>query len=250
MVDRFSNVCYTDDGLKWSDVVRVWKNQNLWSFRIHNRTFYSAAWAWQGHPHDHVHGPLDFLNSQDAIHWHKVSRIAEAEPDRPDETDLFFQPDGDVWALAATWRIPKDHSVMYCSRPPYKEWERFDLKTTIRNPCFCECDGKLYVVGRNDIAGYEPEVWSNPQSTPPGNTVIFTVEKGKVTPFFALPSIGDVWQQGLLSVEPGKLICAYNSQHAYMTGVIPSKIPLPFYYKRPEVYIGDNDIYIAVIAVE
>jgi len=112
------------------------------------------------------------------------------------------------------------------------------------------CDDKLYVVGRSDIAGYEPELWPKPQSTPPGNTVIFTVEKGKVEPFFALPSIGDVWQQGLMSIEPGKLWCAYNSQHAYMTGVLTSKIPFPPYYKKPEVYIADNDIYMAEIAVE
>ena len=70
-----------------------------------------------------------------------------------------------------------------------------------------------------------------------------------VSIFFALPSMGDVWKQGLLSVESGKLICAYNSQHAYMTGIVPGKFPIPSWYKRPEVYVGDNDIYLAELEV-
>jgi len=245
-----SLVCYSKDGITWSDPIPVWKNEHMWSLRVFDDVFYSAAWGWFGDAHEHIHGPLDFLRSEDGIHWEKVSRIAEVNPDRPDETDLYFQPDGEVWAIAATWRYPKDHSVFYASKPPYKTWERHDLKATIRTPCFCPCDDQLYVVGRSDIYGYPPELWPKPQSTPPGTTVIYTVTKGQVHPFFALPSMGDVWQQGLISTEPGKLICAYNSQHAYMTGVLPSKIPIPPMYVKPDVYISDNDVYIAKLQIE
>ena len=247
--DVISHVCYTTDGISWSQPIPVWKNQHLWSMRIWDGTFYSVAWGWQGDPHLHIHGPIDLLKSDDGIHWQVVSRIANVNPDRPDETDLYFHTNGEVWAIAATWRRPHDHSVFYSAFPPYKKWKRIDLRTTIHNPAFCKCDDKLYVVGRSDIAGYSPELWPKLQSTPPGNTVIFTVRKGKVEPFFALPSMGDVWKQGLLSIESGKLICAYNSQHAYMTGILPGKFPIPSWYKRPEVYAGDNDIYLAELEV-
>ncbi len=77
-----------------------------------------------------------------------------------------------------------------------------------------------------------------PQVTPAGNTGIFSVEKGKVEPLFALPSDGDAAYPGLISREWGKLIISYYSQHAYLSGVISGSTPRV------------ADIYIAEIAVE
>ena len=82
-----------------------------------------------------------------------------------------------------------------------------------------------------------------------GNSAIWTVEKGKVTPFFAVPAIGDHWQPSLISREPGKLIISYNSQHAYLTGTMSSTIPMPSSGLRPDVFLADDDIYVAEIAV-
>lgn len=249
IVDHDSHVCYTEDGMNWSIPVSMWKNQNMWSLRVYDGKFYSAAWGWAGDPHDHVHGPVDLLQSDDGLHWQKVSTITEVK-DRLDETDLWFMPDDELWAVSAGWRLPLQHSVFSCSRPPYTEWEQFDLKASIASPVICECDGKYYVAGRKDSEGYMPEPWLGRQMSSAGSTTIHRLERGKVDPIFALPSDGDVWQPGMISTQPGQLIVSYNSQHAYMSGAVRSKLPVPFSYHRPEIYLGDNDIYIAELDLE
>lgn len=254
--DRFTNVCFTDDGIHWSEPTSVLKNQWMFGMDYHKDVFYGCAYSWKGHIHDHIHGPVDLLTSYDGLNWTKVSTIALAE-DNADEADLIFRPNGELWVIAATIG-EKDHdknmSMFYSSKPPYQEWNRFELKTRLAAPCFCELDGKVYVAGSRAQGG----PWI-PQSGAVGNTAIWRVEKGKVIPFFALPSEGDRWQPSLITTEPNKLIISYNSQHAYLSGVLPSKIPIPYPHdypsrppdvKAPDNLIGDDDIFIAEIAAD
>ena len=166
-----SHVCYTDDGIHWSNPIRVLDNQNIYKMRRHDGIFYATAWGWQGDVHDHIHGPLDLLSGDDCLSWRKVSTIAGVE-DLVDEADMWFHPNGEVWVICPTWRTPKDHAFFYSSKPPYKQWKRFDLGVTLHSPVFCGCDGKLYVAGVKDLGGYVPEPWLKPQTTPAGRTDI------------------------------------------------------------------------------
>jgi len=226
-----THVCFTEDGAHWPDPVPAYEqNYWLWRVRYHDGTFYSPAYGWDD-PREKNRSFLDLLTSQDGIKWKKVCRIAGVE-DQPDEADLFFQPDGELWCIARSTRSP-DHSLFYSSKWPYQKWERVDLKVTIHCPVFCESDGRLYVAGRRRIDA----PWK-PQLTPAGNTGIFIAEKGKVEPLLALPSDGDAAYPGLISREPGKLIISYYSQHAYLSGVICGLTP------------HSADVYMAEIAIE
>ncbi len=226
-----THVCFTEDGTRWSDPVTAYEqNYWLWRVRHHDGTFYSPAYGWDD-PREKHKSFLDLLISQDGIKWKKVCRIAGVE-DQPDEADLSFQPNDELWCVARSTRSP-DHSLFYSSKPPYEKWERTDLKATIHCPVFCESGGRLYVAGRRRTDA----LWK-PQLTPAGNTGIFIVEKGKVEPLLALPSDGDAAYPGLISRETEKLIISYYSQHAYLNGAICASTP------------HAADIYIAEIAIE
>jgi len=239
----------TDDGIKWSKPEPVWKDQWLWRVRYHSGAFFGAAYGFgpTGEIRDHMHGPLDLLTSQNGLEWKKVSTITGVE-DRPNEADLTFRSDGELWLIVCTWRgqgFSNNHTLFFSATPPYREWKRIDLKKTIYCPCFCETGEKLYVAGMRSLE----EPWI-PQSIPAGSTAIWTVEKGSVTPFFSLPSYGDVAYPGLFARESGKLVVSYSSQHAYLSGVLSSKMPLPASGQRPERFTSDEDIFVAEIATD
>jgi hypothetical protein len=247
-----THVTSTNDGLTWSKPKSAWKDEWIWRVRFYNGAFYGTSYGFgpTNDICDHNHGPLKFLKSSDGIHWKVISTVTGME-DGPNEADMYFHPDGEVWIIARTFREPANHSLFFSSRPPYHDWERIDLKVLIGPPCFCESGGVLYVAGRRDMN----EVWI-PQSIPAGSTAIYTVEYGKVTPFFAFPSYGDAGYPGLISQKPSNLLISYYSQHAYLSGVIDSVTPVPptipnaANSKYPELSAGDDDIFIAEISVQ
>ena len=243
-VKHTTRVSFTDDGVNWSTPQVIWNDQTTFRVRQFKDEFYMTAYGFENDPHDHIHGPLDLLKSKDGLTWQKVSEITGIE-DRPNDSDMYFNADGELWVIVPTWKRPKNYSLFFVSKPPYQTWERFNLNTRLNSPCFCQSGDKLYVAGRRWMTG----PWIT-QSTAAGNAGIWVVEKGKVTPLIALPSIGDHWQPGLISTEPGKLIISYNSQHAYIDGVLSSKVPVPVSGSRPGVYDGDSDIFLAEIAVK
>lgn len=226
-----SHACTTQDGVHWSDPTPIYKsNVWLWRVRFHGGTFYCPAKSWDD-PRERRKKFLDLLTSDDGLTWEPTRHIAGVE-DRPDEADLLFRPNQEIWCISRSTRKP-DHSLFYVSQPPYQKWERTDLKIRIHCPVFCESQGQIYVAGRRDTAA----PWT-PQSTPPGNTGIFLVERRNVQPLFALPSDGDAAYPGLITQEAGKLIISYYSQHAYRGGVVHGVSP------------HSNDVYLAEIATE
>ncbi|MEM1506890.1 MAG: sialidase family protein [Candidatus Bathyarchaeia archaeon] len=230
-----SHVAFTDDGFNWSNPIQAYgRNCWLWRVRYHNGVFYSAAYGWSD-PREKHRSFLDLLVSDDGLNWRKHSRIA-GEEDKPNEADLLFQGDGELWCIARSGRSP-DHSLFYYSKPPYLEWGRIDLKITIHCPAFCKCGDKILVAGRRHMSAQ----WI-PQDTPAGNTGIFVVKAhGAVEPFFALPSCGDAAYPGLISCDRDRIIISYYSQHAYLGGVIDGDISAP---------LNIADIYVAEIALE
>lgn len=237
-------MCTTSDGIHWSDPQQVAINQWIFRVREHHGKLYGITYSWQGDPHERNHGPVDLLWSNNGASWQKVSQIID-RGHKANEGDLFFHQNGDVWAIVASWKEPQNRAFFCSSQPPFKSWKRIELDVSIHSPTFCYTKEKLYVIGFRGIQ----EPWI-PQPTPPGNQAIFIVEKNQVKPFYALPSYGDGSYPSMISREPGKLLISYNSQHAYLASVLPSKTPIPISGTRPGIYTGDEDIFIMEIEVE
>ena len=104
-----SNVIYTDDGVHWSDPVRVYSNGfSVWKPHSHEGVHYLAADVLGDHPR------VELLKSTDGLKWRKVSNILQEEQ-KMTETDLVFLEDGTLLALTRQGRLSR-------SRPPYTEW--------------------------------------------------------------------------------------------------------------------------------
>ena len=227
----YTYVFVSDDGYRWGAPTRICdRNYWLWRVRVHDGVFYCAEKGGE------------LLCSPDGRDWTFVSRIPDAEgrnsqelqetrqvdhrtTPRFNEADVIFQPDGELWCVSRTKREPGQHSLLYVSSPPYKEWSCVDLETMIHCPALCKSGEKVYVAGRRD-----PTASWIPQHSPAGNTGIFLLDRNGVTPVFALPSDGDAAYPGLLSLEEDRLIISYYSQHAYLSGTIEGE-------KRPSHYI-------------
>ena len=216
-------VFVSDDGYRWSAATKIYdRNYWLWRVRVHDGVFYCAEKGGE------------LLSSPDGRDWSFVSRIAD-EGKSPqelkeirgyehrmtpnfNEADVIFRPDGELWCVTRTKREPGHHSLLYISKPPYKEWSCVDLGTMIHCPALCEVGGKVYVAGRRD-----PTTPWIAQHSPAGNTAIFQLDRQGLTPVLALPSDGDAAYPGLVSLEEDRLIISYYSQHAYVSGVIEAE---------------------------
>lgn len=215
-------LAWSETGASWSSPAPISKsNYWLWRIRQHDGTFYCPEKGGE------------LLMSSDCLKWETVSRIPLANDDVVDpndptfdprtithkpcnsisETDFIFRPNGELWCVSRTNRDPDD-SIFYWSNPPYKEWNWVDLKTQIHCPVICEADGVVYVAGRRRTNTH----WKT-QPTPAGNTAIWVLQKGEVTPFIALASEGDAAYPGLISTQQKQLLMSYYSQHAYLGGV-------------------------------
>ena len=230
----YSYVFVSDDGYRWSPRTGISdRNYWMWRVRLHEGVFYCAEKGGE------------LLSSPDGRSWTFVSRIPSdpegASPQelrearaldhrstpRFNEADLIFRPDGELWCVSRTKRGSGQHSLLYRSLPPYQEWSCVDLETRIHCPALCESGGKVYVAGRRD-----PTAPWIPQHSPAGNTGIFQLDRDGLTPVFALPSDGDAAYPGLLSLEAGRLIVSYYSQHAYLSGAIEGEKKRLHYIER------------------
>ena len=148
----YSYVFVSDDGYNWSAPTGILdRNYWLWRVRVHDGVFYCAEKGGE------------FLSSQDGRNWTFVSRIPDGEGATPqelqearkldhrttprfNEADVIFRPDGELWCVSRT-REPDQHSLLYTSIPPYKEWSCVALETLIHCPALCESGGKVYAAG-------------------------------------------------------------------------------------------------------
>ncbi len=211
----------SEDGYRWSAPTRAYdKNYWLWRVQVHDGVFYCAEKGGE------------LLSSPNSQNWTFVSRIPDDEGKSPqelkelrevehrmtpqfNEADVIFRPDGELWCVSRTKREPSQHSLLYISSPPYKEWSCVDLKAMIHCPALCEVGGQVYVAGRRDPT----TPWIS-QHSPAGNTGIFRLDREGLTPVLALSSDGDAAYPGLVSVETDRLTISYYSQHAYLSGVV------------------------------
>jgi hypothetical protein len=173
--------------------------------------------------------------------------------DEFNESALLLRPNGEFWCISRT-RLTDDHSLFYWSKAPYTEWEVANLGVMIHCPVFCEVDSTVVVAGRRD-----PKKPWIAQYPPAGNTGLFTVERGKVTPLLALPSDGDGAYPGLVALDNGHLLVSYYSQHAYLSGAIQAeKFDHPYLAQwrggrtvaNAAAYSGPSDIFMAEIDLQ
>ena len=243
----YSYVFVSDDGYRWAARTGI-SGRNYWMWRVclHEGVFYCAEKGGE------------LLSSQDGRSWTFVSRI----PSDPEGASPQELREARALDHRSTPRFNEaDVIFLYRSPPPYQEWSCVDLETMIHCPALCESGGKVYVAGRRDPTA----PWIS-QHSPAGNTGIFQLDRDGLTPVLALPSDGDAAYPGLLSLEAGRLIVSYYSQHAYLSGAIEGEKKRLYYIERwgalrreapPPGYgelsysmSGPSDIFVAEIDLE
>ena len=187
----------SESGTHWSSPAPVYQLGHwLWRVRRHKGTFYSPAYSFGAgdtFATSRSEPTMDLLRSTDGAHWQEVSRIS-SPGDGAIEGDLLFRPGGELWCVARGQLTPET-SYFYIAEPPYREWERVDMETKLDSPVFCEHAGALFLAGRRAPAapwipqeGMLQDHHGQQRYLTPGSTGIFTVERGAVHPYVALPS--------------------------------------------------------------
>ena len=251
-LDHCSWVSWTADGVRWSEPQALTVDgfrPYTWRVRHNGGRFYCALhYLREG-------TPFDLIVSDDGVNWRRHAEIAAAgEHGCSEESELHWRPDGELWCVVRT-----DRAVMYCSLPPYTDWEKaLDITAGCDAPVICESGGHVYLAGRcaGSNAG-EPgpdgampfalqnsfSHRENPFSRS-GTTGLYRLSRDRAELLVLMPPAFDASYPGLVSLEPGKLIMSYYSDVAYASGEVRPRHFPEFRYKESE-----SDIYIAEIKV-
>ena len=247
-----SCVSWTADGVRWSEPEPLSVDgfsPHTWRVRWHEGRFYCAL-------HYRQKGtPFDLIASDDGVRWSKHAEIAAAGAHGfTEESELHWRPDGELWCVVRT-----NAAVMYCSRPPYTEWEeKLVLAAGCDAPVMCESGGQVYLAGRCAGSGSgEPgpdgampfalqNTFSSRESPfiRSGTTGLYRLSRDRAELLVLMPPAFDASYPGLVSLEPGKLIMSYYSDVAYVSGEVRPRHFPEYRYKTSEC-----DIYIAEIEV-
>ena len=246
-----SYVSWTEDGVHWSEPEELSVDGFLpytWRVRHHQGRFYCAlSYLEEG-------TPIDLIVSDDGVHWTSHAEIVAPGHGCSEESELHWRPDGELWCVIRTER-----AVLYCSRPPYTEWEEtLQLPAGCDAPVMCESGGHVYLAGRCAGSGQgEPgpdgtmpfdlvNTFTHPEipTVSSGTTGLYRLTRERADLLVLMPPAYDASYPGLVSLEPGKLIMSYYSDVAYASGQVPLKHFPEYRYKESEC-----DIYIAEIEV-
>lgn len=247
-----SFVSSTADGVRWSEPEALTVDgfrPYTWRVRWREGRFYCALHYLEEAT------PFDLIASDDGIHWHKYAEIAAAnEHGCSEESELHWRPDGELWCVVRT-----DRAELYCSRPPYTEWEKALVLTAgCDAPVMCESGGEVYLAGRCSGSGsgtpgadgtmpFALQNTFSHRESPfirSGTTGLYRLRRDRADLLVLLPPGYDASYPGLISLEPGKLTMSYYSDVAYVSGEVrPMHFP-EYRYKESE-----SDIYIAEIEV-
>jgi len=235
------SISFTNDGYRWEEPVPIFPpNHAVFGIRRNEGLWYAMIYLLEGDRRE-----MFLTVSSDLINWETRSRIGQPD-ERINESDIWFQPDGEAWVIARTKR-PGDHAYFCTAKPPYTDWQFTDLKVRIHAPRIFSHKGELYVAGRCLPSELGETSW------PFGHSLcIWKLTRGQVEPVLRLPAVGDCAYCSVIEDPSGRLCMAYYSMHAYYLGVVP-----PFKAVYPDGEPGNtqaahhvacaNDIYFAEI---
>jgi len=229
-------VAFSEDGFVWEKPVQVDIGEGKWMWRIrdHESQFYGVSY----YRAEGENSRIDLLTSTNLVNWEFVSQIGKDEH-RMNETDLFFQPDGEIWLVART-ALEGTPSMLCTSRPPYTEWDVTNLETKIHAPVLLEHEGMLYAAGRCDVPDTYPFLSRS-------SLGVFRIERDRAEQVMLIPATGDCSYAGLIKDAEGRICMSYYSQHAYHMGVAPMMFrykPEPPRHRDAEM-LDPNDVYFA-----
>lgn len=134
------------------------------------------------------------LESEDGWNWRFRSLVQES---MGNETAYLFEEDASLLALS---RESRDGARLSRARPPYEQWERFELDRFIGGPLLARWQGRLLVGGR--------------QKTEAGpRTTLYWLEQNQLHPFAELPSDGDNSYPGFVEMGKGRGLVSWYSSH-------------------------------------
>jgi hypothetical protein len=216
-------VTFSNDGWNWEEPQPIY-DPHWWLWRItkyDNRYYcgaYSSLGKTPGKPESHV---VDFLVSDDLLHWEKLSRV---EGMSAVESAVHFREDG------AAWMISRDSgrgapAVLSISQPPYSAWENQSLEYMIHSPAMLEHDGAVYVAGRRNAlhdGPHFPFLNENPSGYV-SSVGIWKLDGKSLQPIMYIPATGDSGYPGFIKDPKGRICLTYYSGHAYRMGVLPNR---------------------------
>lgn len=200
----------TDDGMNWSEPVKVYEPQFiLWKPNLYNGVFYAAA-----HKKDETSGgkgrEVHLVKSADGVQWEKVSTIRGGNWES--ETTLLIEANGHATAFLRQ-KYGSPQAQVLESDPPHVEWKARDAGVPhFSGHSVHTFQGTTYLLTRLR-KGKE------------FGSIIYTYADGKLTPYCELPAGGDCAY--LEAVEDGNnMLVSYYSTHEGTTDIYLATVPL------------------------
>jgi len=226
-------ITFSENGVDWDRPHPILEpNRWLWRIRPHDGRFFGliqnlqAPWNGDRRPHQ-----LELAVSNDLLHWETIARVG----DGLNESDIFWHPDGEAWVIART--VEQNNSAFASARPPYTDWTVTRMTPMVHAPVMIEHQGTLYVAGRS-----HPNSEDLTDAPYKGASMsLWRVGRGTLTPVLRIPAYGDCGYSGLARDSDGRIGLCYYSQHAYVLGVVPRRMPTPT-MEHPG---GEADIFFA-----
>ena len=211
-------ISFSEDGFNWNKSERILEDgQWLWRVREHEGVYYGSV-------HD-IYGmsektrTLRLMTSSDLLNWEHLCVVGD-----PDmclgENDIHFFDDGEAWMVMRSEKKP-GYSFFASAQAPYTNWEITPLDTHIHACIILEDNGRLFVSGRK-----KPSLEGNDIFPSVMSLGVWELTKGKVKPVLHIPAMGDCSYPGFIKDPEGRVCMSYYSQHSYLMGVIPPKVPL------------------------
>lgn len=213
-----SRVCYTQDGVHWSDPVRVYEpGFILWKPVEYNGSCYAAAHRPGPNPLRESH----LIRSQDGIDWQKVSTIRAGQGES--ETALLFGEEGRITAfLRSQERVG---GAILEADPPYETWNERPAEFHLSGHAAYRFEGATYLLGR--WLAYDPPVPPDTLQAELSDhyldqaTMIYAYENGHLQPYCRLGPLDG------------------NHDSSYPTAVQDGDDLLVVHHRAAHVFAGD-----------
>lgn len=190
---------WSDDGTTWHSPILLEGTfgHYIWRAAAHD----SKAYLCGRRKIDFAEGPRGegreveslMLESDDGLIWRKRAVFQEIAGD---ETAFLFQSDGSVLGIGRR----NGPAQLLRAAPPYTNWRRSDLKTSIGGPLLAKW-GKHYLVGGRKSSSAGPK------------TALFWLVNDHLEEFAELPSGGDNSYPGFVELTPYRALLSYYSSH-------------------------------------
>lgn len=207
-----SFAAFSEDGKTWTKpVITVDPGHWLWRVNWHEGKAYGISYVSVRPPDADLSTQL--VTSDDGIKYTPLVAKLFNEG-TPTEATLRFDEDGTMYCLQRRdFKPPQPSAFLGASRPPYTEWQWYDLGMFVGGPNFIRLPSGDWVAAGRFFEG----------KTPQTKLAWLDVEKHTLTPVLELPSGGDCSYPGLVWHDD-TLWISYYSSHEGKASIYLAKV--------------------------